>query len=183
MVWLILSYLTHVLVIFPVSNYEPCMHASKCCLNVNYIIVLAQCHTFIFSINASIKVMIDIFPVHHLSVVNPSRQFRTNFVKFSPTVWFPKVTEMDWVLVVDNDNIFDPFGRNQFPAILNSSVQQSSLSVEQDSTTPLLSTVNRVLLLVSLVPCSTLTPAHAIWSKWLCWLWRWYKILHDYTFA
>ena len=64
------------------------------------------------------------------------------------------------MLVVDNDNIFDPFGRNQFPAILNSSVQQSSLSVEQNNATPLLSTVNRVLLLVSLVSCSNLTPEH-----------------------
>ena len=60
------------------------------------------------------------------------------------------------MLVVDG--IFDPFGRNQFPAMLTSSVQQSSLSVEQNNATPLLATVNRVLLLVSLVSCSSLTP-------------------------
>ena len=48
-------------------------------------------------------------------------------------------------------NTCEPFGRNQFPALLNS-LQQSSLSVEQNSVSPMLSTVISVLLLVSLVP-------------------------------
>ena len=51
--------------------------------------------------------------------------------------------------------MFDPFGRNQFPEVQSSSVQQS---VEQNSAAPVLSTVSRVLLLISLLPCSSLTP-------------------------
>ena len=48
--------------------------------------------------------------------------------------------------------IFDPFGRNQFPAMLNLSLQQSSLSVEQNSVAPFSpsQTVIRMLLLTLL---------------------------------
>ena len=67
----------------------------------------------------------------------------------------------DCVLVVGG--IFDPFGRNQFPAILYSSwsVQQSTLSVEQINASLMLSTVIRVLLLLSLVWSSSLTPKNS----------------------
>ena len=77
---------------------------------------------------------------------------------FNPTVWLPRVMCMCSTRMFIVDGTFDPFGRNQLPAILNSSVQQSSLSVEQNSATPMLSTVIRVLLLSWLEPCSSLTP-------------------------
>ena len=55
-------------------------------------------------------------------------------------------------LCVAVECIFDPFGRNQFPAMLNLSLQQSSLSVEQNSIAPSSSsqTVIRMLLLTLL---------------------------------
>ena len=62
------------------------------------------------------------------------------------------------MLVVDC--IRDPVGRNQFPAMLNSSVQQSALSVEQTnalSSSVLFSEIS-VLLLSLFGPYSSVTP-------------------------
>ena len=75
-------------------------------------------------------------------------------------VWLLRVMCMFSARVLIVNGTFDLFGRNQLPAILNSSVQQSSLSVEQNSASPMLSTVIslRVLLLSWLEPCSSLTP-------------------------
>ena len=64
-------------------------------------------------------------------------------------------------MLVDDDDIIDPFGKNQLPGILNSLTQQFSLSVEQNSSV-LFScvpfTVIKVLLLSGLGPYSSLTP-------------------------
>ena len=56
---------------------------------------------------------------------------------------------------------FEPFGRNQFSAMLKLSVQQCSLSVEQNSAlspSPISSAVIMVLLISWLEPCSSVTP-------------------------
>ena len=55
------------------------------------------------------------------------------------------------------DDILDPFGRNQLPGRVNLSVQQFTLSVEQNSPCVLVIVI-KVLLLSWLGPCSSLTP-------------------------